>query len=774
MSYQSETISEDLLQNQGEQYSESLYDPLCPRIVSDTNGFYTDPTTMAHDIVCNTGTNLFLTGKAGTGKTTFLKNLTKDCIKRLVVLAPTGVAAINAGGTTIHSFFQLSFSPYIPGVGYADENNRRYNFNKVKRSIIRTLDLLVIDEISMVRPDVLDAVDGVLRRLRNPLKPFGGLQLLMIGDLRQLAPVAQSSEWEILSTHYSNPYFFESKALQEAGFVTIELSKVFRQQDSIFINILNRIRENNVDLSTLELLNRRAIPGIIPADDKGIIRLTSHNHYAETINKKKLSDINEEECLYTAKITGNFPESLYPADSMLTLKKGAQVMFIKNDPQPEKRYYNGLIGTVTAYTSGTVTVKTDETPSRQITVEPIEWNNTSYSLDEVTGKIVEVVEGTFSQIPLRTAWAITIHKSQGLTFEKAIIDVSKAFAPGQTYVALSRCRSLDGIYLSSPLSYNAIMTDPAVNNFIHTQQENVPDSIAIDHFKRCYHESLLLELFDFGEIIIAMDSLDHALTNDVVKNYPKFTSVISEHITAFRNEILPVAGKLISLIRTFFHVPSSAAEIDPDRYAILSEKIKGGCKYFSEKLIPIENILKIIPTNFDNKATASRLKKNGEELLNRISLRISLLSVFKNTDFSVDTYLNKKASILLSFESGTSFRARTQGKRKGHPVIEANLKFPDSENSGSGSDLTEDIVNPELYEYLRKWRNYEAIDIEKPAFVVLSNRTLMQIATVEPATIEALAQIVGMGKTKIKKYGKTILNLINEYRQFRNDNSQLE
>lgn len=403
---------------------------------------------LAWDFVEKTGCNIFLTGKAGTGKTTFLRNLRERSPKRMVVLAPTGIAAINAGGVTIHSFFQLPLSPFVPGASFGGREQKRYKFGKAKRNIIKTLDLLVIDEISMVRADLLDAVDSVMRRYRAHNLPFGGVQLLLIGDLQQLAPVVKDDEWEMMKSYYDTPFFFSSKALNNAGYHTIELQKVYRQQDSSFLALLNSIRENRADDRTLAELNRRYIPGFTPPQGSNYIRLTTHNYQAQQINDRQLALLDGTACDYRASVEGTFPESSFPADETLTLKAGAQVMFIKNDVN--KRYYNGMIGEVAFAGRDMIKVVSKDT-GETIDLEPAEWTNSKYALDAKTKEITETVEGVFRQYPLRLAWAITIHKSQGLTFEHAIIDASHSFAHGQTYVALSRCKSLEGMVLGAPL-----------------------------------------------------------------------------------------------------------------------------------------------------------------------------------------------------------------------------------------------------------------------------------------------------------------------------------
>lgn len=430
---------------------------------------------LALDLLQNTGINLFLTGKAGTGKTTFLKRLKEISPKRMIVVAPTGVAAINAGGVTIHSFFQLSFGPYLSPTLKEEEEKKpdfKHQFRKEKINILRSMDLLVIDEVSMVRADVLDAISDILRRYRDGSKPFGGVQLLLIGDLQQLAPVAKEDEWNVLKDYYPSTFFFESKALAESSYFCIELTHVYRQNDTHFIQLLNNIRENRFDDATLAQLNQRYIPNFRPAHNSDYITLTTHNYQAQQINSRNLAELPDEPYTFTATIENDFPEYSYPTDEQLTLKRGAQVMFVKNDSSSEKRYYNGKIGKIVFINADKITVA-DET-GQEIDVEKETWSNLKYTIDPETQEIVESVSGTFSQYPLKTAWAITIHKSQGLTFDHAIIDVSAAFSHGQAYVALSRCKTLEGVVLNSPITRNAMISDSRINAFISASEKHYP------------------------------------------------------------------------------------------------------------------------------------------------------------------------------------------------------------------------------------------------------------------------------------------------------------
>jgi len=457
---------------------------------SDTPIYLRNPQLdLAFDFVQFTGQNLFLTGKAGTGKTTFLKNLKRESPKRMIVVAPTGVAAINAGGVTIHSFFQISFGPQIPrdpnkplispgfSEGSSSEGVKRFSREKI--NIIRSLDLLVIDEISMVRADLLDAIDEVLRRYRNRYKPFGGIQLLMIGDLQQLAPIVKEEEWEILKPHYETSFFFSSRALKQSTFRGIELKHIFRQSDLRFIDLLNKVRNNRLDTETLMELNKRYMPGFNPGEKEGYITLTTHNYQSQQINISKLGMLESASFGFSAEVSGEFPEYSFPTDMELELKIGSQVMFVKNDPSPAKRFYNGKIGKITDMDEDQIEVICPGEVA-VIRVERLIWKNTKYALNDATQEIEEEVIGTFSQFPLKLAWAITIHKSQGLTFEKAIIDARSSFAHGQVYVALSRCKTIEGLVLSSPIAIHSVKSDSTVAQFSEEVEQNQPGTAELE------------------------------------------------------------------------------------------------------------------------------------------------------------------------------------------------------------------------------------------------------------------------------------------------------
>ncbi|MFQ9810131.1 MAG: AAA family ATPase [Segatella copri] len=615
---------------------------------------------LAWNIIEKTNANLFLTGKAGTGKTTFLKRLKELSPKRMIVLAPTGIAAINAGGMTIHSFFQLPFSPYVPGTTFGSGEQKRYQFSKLKRNIIRSIDLLVIDEISMVRSDLLDAVDSVLRqyRKRHDL-PFGGVQLLMIGDLQQLAPVVTPQEEHLLGQHYDTPFFFSSNALKQVGYLTIELKKVYRQQDEQFISLLNQIRENKASEATLQALNQRYIPNFVPPKEGNYIRLTTHNAPAQYINEQQLAALPAQSFSFTADIEGDFPETSYPADFKLTLKPGAQVMFIKNDPQ--HRFYNGMIGEV-------IGVRTDEDGSKitvrskdsgeEFDLEKMEWTNAKYTLNEKTKEIEETVEGKFMQYPLRLAWAITIHKSQGLTFEHAIIDASHSFTHGQTYVALSRCKTLEGMVLSQPLSRGAIISSQTVDAF--TSQLAAPSQEQISSLELQYIIYCISELFDFCSIRASYEHLMRCLVEFFNGKYPR---VVSEY-----QKLQVVLKSLIAVSDKFRVQYTGMLARNPDvRQAGLQDRIHKGAMYFLDKIGILSDLIRKSNLDTDNKVARKQFEDRFSVFSEDVKLKERLLKYECSAEFTVTDYLKKKAQFLLldadaSSDSGSGRKSRRQKK----------------------------------------------------------------------------------------------------------------
>ena len=426
---------------------------------------------IARFIVEKTDSNIFLTGKAGTGKTTFLKDVKKYTKKNHIVLAPTGVAAVNAGAMTIHSFFQFGFGPYVKGISEPEGN---YMMRREKRELIKSLELIIIDEISMVRADVLDHINDELQRIRRNSDPFGGVQLLMIGDLQQLPPITPDNELEILKPHYDSMYFFDSKSLRNSDYYCIELKSVYRQTDQRFIDILNRVRTGDVTHSDLDELNSHHVADFRPAQGDNYIQLVTHNRMADAINQREMAALSADTFMFDAKVTGTFPEDAFPTSRQLEIKKGAQVMFVKNDP--DKRFINGMLGEVEEVSDDSIRVRLSG-KDNIVKVEPTAWENIRYHMNEETHKIESTKIGSFMQYPIKPAWAITIHKSQGLTFDKAVIDAHEAFSPGQAYVALSRCRSLDGMVLSEKLTQRAIITDSIVDEYMNGAVQDI-DALA--------------------------------------------------------------------------------------------------------------------------------------------------------------------------------------------------------------------------------------------------------------------------------------------------------
>lgn len=693
---------------------------------------------LAWKIVNDTDTSLFLTGKAGTGKTTFLHYLKKNTNKRIIVLAPTGIAAINARGVTIHSFFQLPFSPYIPGMNIADTQSH-YRFSKEKLKIIRGADLIVIDEISMVRSDLLDAIDDALKRFRRSNKPFGGIQLLLIGDLQQLAPVVKDNEWNILGKYYSSPYFFDSNALKHTDYATIELKKVFRQDDEEFISILNRIRNNDIDETTLSKLNNRYIHSFQPDPEEGYIQLTTHNAYAQSINEKELQALTSKSYTYIASIEGDYPEYAYPTDKVLTLKLGAQVMFIKNDTSGNKEYYNGLIGKISAINNNGFTVSSNE-DGRNIEVRTEQWQNCKYKIDDSTKEIIEEVEGTFSQYPVKLAWAITIHKSQGLTFSHAIIDVHSSFAHGQTYVALSRCKSLNGLVLSAPISRQSVINDNTINAYTQNIDRQKPNDSDIAVMHKKYLVNLLSELFDFTTLIISFNNMARVIDEHLYNAYPR---LLTEYKNIQQSTIVNIHD--VSL-RFHQQYTKMMEQCDSGINEELQERVYKGAEYFLKAIQPIKDLYLKSDISTNNKQTKKQLDNAKELLSDALRLKINMLKYAMKEKFSSDSYLQAKADILLSKEAvQTRQRQPSRAKDK--------ITVPDGN------------LHPTLLNELSAWRTEKMREEGLPAYCILNQKALIGISNTIPTEIDQLLLIPNIGRRKADKYGVEILSITKRYKK---------
>ena len=608
----------------------------------------------AWDFVEHTGRSIFLTGKAGTGKTTFLKTVVDQSSKRNVVVAPTGVAAINAGGMTIHSFFQLPFSPFVPGA----KIESKFDFGKEKRKLIASLDLLIIDEISMVRSDLLDAIDSILRRFRDRYKPFGGVQLLMIGDLQQLTPVVTPDDERMLKPYYDTPYFFGSKALSEIDYVTIQLEKVYRQQDDTFLSLLNHIREGQPTASDLTLLNSRYKPVFLPKPEEGYIRLTTHNQMANNYNESELQKLSGRAVNYQAKIEGTFPEYSYPTAETLTLKVGAQVMFVKNDPSNEHRYYNGRIGHVTLAEPTRLMVYCPG-DADAIEVVPLEWENARYTLNDETREIETEVLGKFSQLPLRLAWAITIHKSQGLTFEHAIIDASLSFAPGQVYVALSRCKTLEGMVLASQIPPHAIINDERVDSYISHQEEAAQRSIdQLPTLKDEYYRYLLMELFDFKDILYREEYLGRIIIEFFYRSHTDIAELHKRALEDYKQKMIVVADKWRAMIQQM--------TIDALHEEEFLERVKRSAAYFEQTLDKVltKPLSLVLDIKSQNKLAMKRLTENYTDLRQAWLSRRYLLQQLSERTFTIADYLRQKQHSLLDAMDEQTLKKKKRGKRK--------------------------------------------------------------------------------------------------------------
>ncbi len=702
---------------------------------------------LAWQFIENTGTHLFLTGKAGTGKTTFLRELKAKSPKRMVVVAPTGIAAINAGGVTIHSFFQLPFAPYVPDSKFTSARTF-HKFGKEKINILRSLDLLVIDEISMVRADLLDAIDAVLRQYRNRYQPFGGVQLLMIGDLQQLAPVVKEDEWQLLKPYYDTAFFFGSRALHETEYVTIELKHIYRQSDAAFVNLLNRIRENTADESVLTELNKRYLPGFHPKEEEGYIRLTTHNYQAQQYNDRQLVALPGQAYSFRAKTEGTFPESAYPADEVLTVKKGAQIMFIKNDSSNEHRFYNGKIGLVTGVSKDGIMVRGNG-DGESFLLETEEWTNSKYTLNPVTKEITEEVEGRFRQYPIRLAWAITIHKSQGLTFERAIIDANASFAHGQVYVALSRCKSLEGLVLSSPLRKEAIISDDTIDEFTCEVEALSPDREKLNKLQHRYFYELLCEQFDFHSLDRHLALVLRLLDEHLYRLYPKLLERYKEADELYRTKIVKV-GDTFQLQYT--ELVNASDDYRHDER--LQQRLISGAHYFAGQLEEILSPL-VAGTKIqtDNKVLKKKFGEALATLQSALYIKKGTLLLTEKEGFSVSSYLKRKAVLAIeNSEKGDTGSSRTR-----------TFSSSPKADRGEKIEVPTDILHPDLYKQLIAWRNAEAAKAGLPVYTVIQQKAILGIVNLLPRDIASLVRIPYFGKKGAEKYGDVLLDMVNRY-----------
>ncbi len=690
---------------------------------------------LAYDFVENTGKSVFLTGRAGTGKTTFLRNIRTSTFKRSVVVAPTGVAAINAGGVTIHSFFQLPFGPILPDNAATPSNQeqekRFLKLNKEKINIIRSLDLLIIDEVSMVRADLLDGIDKVLRRYRQKNIPFGGVQLLLIGDLQQLPPVVRDEEKELLSPWYTTFFFFGSLALRQTQYVSIELKHIYRQTDHNFINLLNKVRDNQLDNQVLSLLNQRYRPEVGELQNQGYVTLTTHNQQARNINYERLERLPKTQRHFTARIEGEFPESAYPTEQTLTLKTGAQVMFVKNDP--EKLFYNGKTGKVVGMDDDVIYV---ECPgdADSIEVTRLTWENNRYALDPETKEIKENTIGTFTQFPLKLAWAITIHKSQGLTFDKAIVDANAAFAHGQVYVALSRCKTLEGLVLSSQISRQSIRNDDSIRDFTLNIEQNPPNEGILNQSRLQFQYELLEDLFNFSPLRYRLNYLRKVAGDNPGSVDEGLLPLLQEADRFLQKELMDIASKFMVEINK--HVERQK---DIESNTLLQERVSKACNYFLPKIqTSFENLVNSLDLDVDNRQLRKTLNESHQRLTIELAMKKACMEACRQ-GFKTTLYLETRAKAAID-PGGKS------GGRKTKAL--------------SASDTSQ---HPELMKALRAWRDKVADQTSKPIYAILPKKSMVAITNILPATKKALQDIHGMGKVKVAQYGDDIISLVMDY-----------
>jgi hypothetical protein len=669
-----------------------------------------------------------LTGKAGTGKTTFLKKLKEQSRKEMAIVAPTGVAAINAGGVTIHSFLQLPFSPFIPTEEGRKNLVSKIKMNSVRRKVVERLEMLVIDEVSMVRADLMDEIDTVLRyfrRRRNEL--FGGVQMVFIGDMYQLSPVCNEDEWQLLSAYYPSIYFFDSMAIRAQPPVYIEFDNIFRQSNLSFIKLLNEVRNNDISNENFELLQSLYNPNFKPPKDDTYIILTTHNYKADSINAEELAKLKGESRKFKAKIKGEYSEKSYPTELELEFKIGAKVMFLKNDKETPRRYFNGKIGEITSFVNEGIYVRCPDENS--ILVVPEIWENISYTTDSDTKQITENLLGTFEQYPLRLAWAITIHKSQGLTFDKAIIDAGQAFTPGQVYVALSRCRSLEGLVLLSKISRNSLHVDA---NIIKYNEQKLPIEILdnkLDVSKKEYKEKMLFDLFDFQELLATLHLL---------------TGFVKEKISSFNSETLTFLASIFGVLSNMQNVALRfknelrtlvcAVPVDEKR---LQERIVAAANYFTGILQTISSDLKKSPAISDSKTNALKYNDDLAKVFYTVEERLHIFRNIKG-EFTVEQYFTIKGTLVMP-------------------------AFPVNAFAGTNPSRKTTARYPILFYQLADYRRYICEEANIPLYTVVSTQGLTEMATFLPQTPNDLLKLSGFGATTVARYGQQFLNIVLKY-----------
>ena len=684
--------------------------------------------TYAHE----TNRHLFITGRAGTGKTTFLRKLIKDSQKQIVVVAPTGVAAMHAGGSTIHRFFQLPFGVIAPGG--AMRRMRRMRAEKVE--VIRRMDLLIIDESSMVRPDVLDGIDEVLRHYRQNAAPFGGVQVIMIGDLYQLPPVLRNEDRRAFDEDYRERYFFGSKVLEQTPHLCVELTTVYRQREGPFLDLLNAVRENRVTDEQLRLLNARHQPaGPAPGEER--VTLCSHRRLAREINESKLGALPGPDRIFRATINRKFPEANYPNDPELRFRVGAQVMFNKNDT--DGRWYNGKIGTIVGFrpADNLILVRCGE-GTAPIAVEEATWENVEFGAKEGGQGIESNVAGTYTQHPLTLAWGITIHKSQGLTFDRVDIDAADSFDHGQVYVALSRCRTLEGITLRHPLTHRSIRTDARVGQYARTAR--VPTEEGLGIARQEYRLESLRELYHFAAI-----RTETRAVAAVLRQFPgAFTTgalaawrVVND---VLEDRIIPRAGEVRKALATW-----RTDQTDPTTVNRREEQLTRAAGSLAGMMREdCLEALQALTFRSDNRTAGHRLTQALNELRRLFRVKLDILEQWR-----------------APFSPADHLRVRTAATEK----LAQRLPRPTAKTKPELPLLGGDLHYPELYQKLEQWRRTAARRVDLPPHQVIHLRKLIFISEHQPDTIPKLLRVPGVGKRTCERYGREILSIVRTYRE---------
>ncbi|PWT72032.1 MAG: helicase [Bacteroidetes bacterium] len=693
--------------------------------------------------VTQTGQHIFLTGRAGTGKTTFLKKIRDGARKNIAVVAPTGVAAINAGGVTMHSFFQLPFRPFIPvrinswqdQAAAVDEYAliKNIRFSQEKRELLRELDLLVIDEVSMLRADMLDAIDRVLRYFRfQPNLPFGGLQVLYIGDLFQLPPVVVRNEWEILSPYYKSPFFFDAHVIQQAPPVYIELKKIYRQSDIDFIHILNNIRNNQATQEDLESLHHHYSPGFKPAEGENFITLTTHNSRADLMNQQELDKLPGPIYVFDGKIEGDFEERALPAEKILSLKPGAQIMFIKNDKGEDRRYFNGKIGRINRIQADNIFISF-ENENDELLLEKENWKNIRYNFNKEKGRIEEETLGEFTQYPIRLAWAITIHKSQGLTFEKAIIDAGASFAPGQVYVALSRLTSIKGLVLYSRIRPDCIQTDPRILDFAKTELgEEKLHTQFLEH-QKAFIIRFISQLFNWDKLVKVcqehLEDYDHRMIPEKFQAI-KWAEKLMEEINHQKSVSIRFKSELDFLL--------TVAELDG--YANLQKRITAACDYYVKQL---DQVVEMVKQHKEDMRLKQRVKKYLKELNELIlSLQRKKQQVMHAMHVVTGLMNGIKFDDLLSFQA--------------QPTTKENIEIKTKPQKGDSRKISLQLFREKkTIDEIASMRGFARVTIETHlmSFIPSGEIEVRELMSEDKVgrIIEALSEINAAGLTALKE-----------------------